>query len=634
MSTITGDYTTQDMRNLIFKFYPGTYTPQKFGDVTLNWMTRPVYSSIGNIQASINAVGGIRDLSAFIYGIYGVVIYSEEKDLSGRIDMHAPANLQAYLDVLSQDYGDLPSSIHGWIEKDLPAFTRAMQYQGLDAILNPIPPVDLPTYLKVWPMKALPSDIHGWDTGDLSAVVAVFQYSDLPIYIDMHPWVDLPVYPLRVWAREIEANLSVYTVGVAYTELPATIGVNYLDDISAYVFSIAPSDLGAYIHSWQETDLQASLIGAYGDYDLQAIINAVRNIKELSAYIKPMLGVEILRDLGVYVEGWRTKDISAYVSPIPFVTLSGYINSVGQIVDLSASIYPKTIRLSSVISVITMEHLDLSGVINPSCMWSEPRDLLAYIRCVYKDDLGATIVGRKYTLGVFNLSASVGFANSYSFIDRLPISVSVATQSYMFEDKFPIYLSIFREITNITSSIVGTLLYNDLPSSITGDYLELYSFENVTDRIKACNLNYMGVLQDYETVEISFRSIVEDYFYSSAGDSAWKSDRTDRWILELKSYVPGNVLLNTKRKLHKMRALYDLDSFESIDEAMKFTIEYVMTYPYDDISAYINSAGGYIDFPASIRARYIISTYGNLQSSVIGIADEIVVATTEGISIF
>jgi len=284
--------------------------------------------------------------------------------------------------------------------------------------------------------------------------------------------------------------------------------------------------------------------------------------------------------------------------------------------------------------VITMEHLDLSGVINPSCIWSEPRDLLAYIRCVYKDDLGATIVGRRYAAGVFDLSASVGFANSYTFIDRLPISVTVATQSYRFEDKFPIYLSIFREITNITASVVGTYLYNDLPASITGDYLELYSFENVTDRIKGCNLNYMGVLQDYEMVEISFRSIVEDYFYSGSGDSAWKTDRTDRWILELKSYVPGNVLLNTKRKLHKMRALYDLDRFESIDEAMKFAIEYVISYPYDDIPAYINGTGRYADFPASIRPRYLISAYGSLQSSITAVAEEVVVATTEGISIF
>lgn len=670
MATID-DYTTQDMRNLIFKFYPGTYTPPKFGDVTLNWAVRPTYSSVGNIQATIEALGdgpyhdytytylkycttyvvgysaygvqilrqrcvygGIRDLSAFVNVSAGF-----HEDLSAFIDMHQPADLQAYLNVFLPDYGDLPSSIHGWIEKDLPAFTRAMQQRGLNAILNPVPPIDLPAYLKVWPMKALPADIHGWDTGNLSAIIAVFQYSDLPVYIGMHPWVDLPVYPLRVWAREVEANLSAFIRGrvcgitLCYGDLPVTIRARYLKDLSAYVYPVVPANLGAALHGWDLINLPAFVDGGYGDYDLQASINAVRNIKELGAYINALFEVEISRDLAALVEGWRTKDISAYIETIPFAALSGYINPVGQVGNLPASIYPKTIRLSSIISVATMEHLDLSGVINPSCIWSESRNLLAYIRCVYKADLGATVLGRRYTPGVFNLSASVGFANSYTFIDRLPINVTVTTQSYRFEDKFPIYLSIFRDYKTITASIVGTYLYNDLPASITGDYLELYSFENVTDRIKACNLNYMGVLKEYETVEISFRSIVEDYFYSSSGDSAWKTDRADRWILELKSYVPGNILLNTKRKLHKMRDLYDLESFESIDEAMKFAIEYVISYPYDDITAYINVSGTYVDFPASICPRYPISAYSNLQS-FITVTAEVVVATPEGINIF
>jgi hypothetical protein len=698
MSTRINDYTTQDMRNLILKFYPDTYTPQKFGDVSLNWVSRPVYSSVGNIQATINALGdgpyhdytytyikycptyvvgysvygvqilkgrciygGIRDLSASIRG-WGV------KDLSAFIDAYPPADISAFIygwgikDLSAFIYGwgikDLSAFIYGWDikdlsafigahppadisafirviyppHKDLSAFTRAMRYQRLNAILNPVPPVDLSAYLKVWPMGVLSANIYGWDIKDLAARINSYEYKNLSVYIGTHPWVDLSVH-LRGWVREAETNLSAYTAGFAYIELPAILRSTYLKHLSAYVYPVVPVNLGAALHGWDLINLSAFVDGRYGDYDLQASINAVRNIKELGAYINSLFEVGVSRDLPALIEGWRTKDISAYVAPIPFAALSAYINVMGQVGDLPASIYPKTIRLSSVISVVTMEHLDLSGVINPSCIWSEPRDLLAYIRCIYKSDLGATVVGKRYGQGVFNLSASVGFDNSYTFIDRLPISVTVTTQSYRFEDKFPIYLSIFREYKAITASIVGTYLYNDISASIAGDYLELYNFENVTDRIRTYNLDYMGVFQNYETVEISFRSIVKDYFYSSSGDSAWKTDRIDKWILELKSYVPGNVLLNVKRKLHKMKALYDFTSFESVDEAMKFAIEYIISYPYDDITAYINVGGGYVDFPASIRPRYPTSTYGNLQSSITVLA-ETVVATPEGIGIY
>ena len=36
----------------------------------------------------------------------------------------------------------------------------------------------------------------------------------------------------------------------------------------------------------------------------------------------------------------------------------------------------------------------------------------------------------------------------------------------------------------------------------------------------------------------AFESLVKDYYYSSDGDYAWKKDRLDRWILNVKSFLP------------------------------------------------------------------------------------------------
>ena len=680
---IVDDYTTQDMRNLIFKFYPGTYSPPKFGEVTLNWMVRPIYSSVGNIQASISAVdggpfhdytytylkecityvvgysvygvqilkgrctyGGIRDLSAYIVAwvkpvysetkdlpsfLYGT--YSGDKDLPASISMHQPVDLLAYLDVLLQSYGDLPSSIHGFMEKDLPAFIRTMLYQGLPALINPVPPSDLPAYLKVWPMKHLPSLIYGWDVKDLAARINAYEYKDLPVYIDMHPWVNLPVYPLRVWAREVPVDLSAYITPFDYGNLPAVIIATYLKHLPAYLFPVVPVNLGAVLHSWDLKNLPAYVAGVYGEYDLQATITGVEYLKYLSAYIKAMKGTRIPRNLSANIRGWYGGDIGASIFPIPSANLSAYLLPVGAIGDLSASIYPKLVRLTSIVSVVTMEHSDLSAIINPHCFYSEPRDLLAYIRCVYKRDLGATVVGKKYDTGTVNLSASVGYASSYTFKDLMPIELLVLTNSYFYEDKFPIGLHISDSVVNLGAYIYATPRYRDLSAYIDAVKVEDYHFDVVKNKEKVYNLSYAGVFESFETVELSFKSIVEDYLYSDAGNAVWKRNRIDRWILDVQSFIPADTALGIKRKFHKLKSLYDLSRAESIDEAVRLAIEYVTSYPYVDFSASIASIGRYVDFPAMIRAKYTTSTQGDLQASVTVTTPTVILGTTTGVDI-
>lgn len=672
------EYTPQDMRNLLLKFTPSAHTPQTFGDVTLRFSLREAHTGSGDLRSAITAMGfyhdttytylkycekyivgytqygvqiikgkcyygGIRDLSAYL-GIWVKPVYSADSDLTGyinqiwftdfpaEIDTHQPANLLAYLNVLQKREKDLPTSIHGWLERYLSASINPMQYRPLSAYLNPVPSVDLSAYLKVWPMEELPANIYGWDLLDLSAQITMFQYKDLPTYIGAHPWRNLGVI-LRGWVREAEADLTAYLDGLGYVELPASIRATYLSHLPAYIFSVGPRDISANIKPWGALNLSAFLQGGYGEYDLQATLNIVNNFKDLPTYVGGMRATRVIKDLPARIEGWHTSDIMGYISTIPFAALSANIFGIGRVRDLGAIIYPKTVRLSSIVSVITMEHLDMSAVINPSCIWSEPRDLPAHLRIVYKSELYASIWGRRYMPGATDLFATVGRAESNVYIDKLPLSVSISTQTYMFQDKFPITFAIFKNHIDVSASIFGVYLHEDLGASVTGEYLDLYNFENVTNRIKGCNFNYSGILQSYEMVELSFKSIVEDYFYSSAGDSAWKTNRVDRWILDLKSYVPGNTLINTKRKLHKIKSLYDLDRFESIDEAVKFAIDYVISYPYDDISAYIHSSGKYVDFPASISVRRPINDSGNLQSSITGVTDEIIIGTNDEIII-
>ena len=680
MSTIINNYTPQQMRNLVLKFYPGGYIPQTFGNVTLNWGLRTAHSDIGNLTSAITAMGiyqdetytylkyceqyvigygiygvqilkgrcyygGIRDLGAYIAS-WAKPVYSEIKNLGayiGRvfirnlpaaIGVELPANLYAYLNIFQTDLFNLPALIHGFQEANLSAQINAMIAVVLTALISGVPPSDLPAYIKSWPMKQLPANIYGWDQLDLSAYLYSIQKSELPAVINAVPPKDLGVI-LKGWVREATKDLGTYIRGFTYSDLQAIIRATYLEDLPGYVYGVAPQDLPAYIYGWDQLDLPASWIGVYGDYDLQASITSTNNYKNLMARIRASEATSVPYNLSASIKGGYMREIKAYIGAIPPANLTAYLNVIGQIGDLPASIYPKTIRLTAVLDIITMSHSDLSAVINPSCVWSEFKNLSAYVRALYKGDLLATIIGRKYDMGVFNLGAKIGYADTYSFIDKLPININVAIQSYRYIDKLSILVKIFKAAYDLGSSITGTYLYGDLPTSITGVYLKPYHFDNVKNKDRVYNLNYAGVVLSLELIELSFRSIVKEYFYSDSGSTAWKIYREDKWILDIASYIPQNLAINVKRKLHKLKSLGDISRYDSIDEAVRMAIEYVTSYPYNDIPAYINPHGGYLNLYAAISGRGITSTSNILKAVITGEAtgDVVVGKSDDGIEI-
>jgi len=679
---VIGNYTPQQMRDLIIKFYPGSYTPGTFNNVVFNWTSRVTHSDTGDISAAITALGngpyhdetytylkyceeyiigysqygvqilkgrcyygGIRDLNAYI-GIWKKFVYSGTKDLGAiiarifiknlpaSIGLETPVDLQAYLNARGVGISNLAAFIHGWQEAYLPAYIRAMRVASLPASLTAVPPVDLPAYLKVWPMRQLPASIYGWDQLDLLANIYSIQKGDLPAIIGGEPAKDLGVI-LRAWFREATKDLGIYIRGFAYNDLPVTIRATYLKDLPAYLYSVAPIDITASIYGWDQLDLLAMLVGVYGDYDLRATIISNNNYKDLIGILKPVVGHEVSNNLSAYIKGVGSGYLRVYIEANPVVNLGAYLNTIGQIANLNARIIPKVIRLTSVLSVITMEHMDLSAVINPSCIWSESRNLMAYLRTVYKSDLGAVIIGEKYGTQSSNLFAKVGYVDTHSFIDKLPINVSIATQSYRYINNLPLFISVFSDQINLGASITGTYLYGDLTAAITGSYLSPHHFNNVKNKQKVSKLNNFGVVEWFEMVELSFKSIVEDYFYSSSGKSAWKTDRLDRWILDIRSYIPQNLKLNTKRRLHKLKYIYDLKRFDSIDEAMKYAIDFVTDYPEIDLLACINASGGYRNIQAVLNVRRTIRENYNLTSSITGTStgDVVVGLSDDGVSV-
>jgi hypothetical protein len=560
---------------------------------------KPVYSGVKNLIAKAKGVySGIKDLSA---------------DMSGELAI----DIQAYVNTLQTTSYDLSASLHGYQVYDLPAYIRSMRTASLAAYLSAVPPVDLPAYLKVWPMKQLPGSIYGWDKLDLGGYTYAIQKGDLPAVIGAIPPKDLGLI-LRAWVREAVSNLGAYIDGLVYNDLPATVRATYLKDLPAYLGAEPAINLPGFIHGYDTIDLAAILNGVYGSYDLRAQITPTNNFKDLIGILKPRVATEVPHDLYAYIKGVGSSYLNAYINPTPYVNLMAYLNTSGQVADLSARIFPKKIRLTNILSVLTMEHMDLSAVINPSCIWSESRNLTGYVRVIYKSDLGAQIIGKKYAQTIANLTGTVGYADTYAFIDKLPISVSIATDVYRYIDMLPIFIRVFTEETNLTASITGTYLYGDLGASILGLYINPYHFENVKNRQKVSKLDHSGFVEWYEMVELSFKSIVEDYFYSSPGLSAWKVDRLDRWVLDVRSYIPQDLKLNTKRRLHRLKYISDIKRFSSVDEMMRYAIDFVTDYPEINLPAYVKPSGGFKNIQAILNVRRTTQESNNLTSSIVG----------------
>lgn len=622
-----GNYTKPPSNSIPFRFSTGGYLKPNFSNIPFNFITRPSYTQTGDMKATISVFGiyqdttytylkyceryivgysrygvqilkgkcfysGIRDIGANIVGAESWKI-SDERDLPAWIKgtrRGQPQNISAYLKIFQRD------------EKNLSTIIRGLTWSDLPSVIYPIPPKDLNAFLKVWPQRFLPANIHGWQELDLSASIHINQKYDLSAIIGIEGPRNLHGM-IKGWGRKVIADLPGFIRGMVYVGLGAQIRAKYIGDLSAYIGTIQPRNLPVHIHSWQELNLSASLNGVYGDYDLRANISAIGNFSNLFAKIKAAIDTEVKYDLRASLFGWIQKDLNAFISAVSAPDLGATITAMGGSGNLSATIYPKVVRLTGVISVSTMGHKNIYAVINAVCGASAHRNLYAYIRAVFKKDLNAVIIGKRIFETYSNLNARIGFTNQYLVVDKLPLNITISSGFYKVVDKLPLYFQNFNKYAGLNASITGILTDSNLGASITADYLDPYNFNRPKYKEIVRKLTYNQIQESFEVVEFSFKSIVNDMFFFSGAQKVYKMDKLDKWILEARSFIPQDTRLNIKRKLHRVKNIYDLTDFNNIDEAMKFAINYVTEYPVTNLSAYIKATGGFTDMTSYIFTK-------------------------------
>lgn len=627
------------------------------------------YSSYGvQILKGPCVYGGIRDLGVFIdvkqkrqghadlgaflkriqgQGSYdlGALIKSYEnlnlganirgldlRNLSAVIKTHSPENLSAHLNIFQHTYIDLPSNVYGWQASDLHAYLTGVVFEDLPASIYGIPPRNLPAYLKVWPEDYLYASVHGWNKLDLSAIIHGKPYRDLGAYIGAHPWVNIAAR-IKGWMREAAADLSGYIRAFQHRELPAYIFSYEFKTIGAIIYPIPYVPLQGIIHGWQEAYLAAVLNGKDYPYNLTASIIGSGGLKNLSANIKSYVDLAVHRDLPVLIHSWKTVDLSSYIYVETAGILYASLFVSGASRDISASIRPKMIRLTTVLGMITLNSRDISAMINVSCLYSKFSNLSAYIKTVFKGDIGGYIRGIK-DYSVSTIGASTGHRLVGKTLDRLPFTITVKSVGAQTYDKLLIHFKLFKSAFNLEANIVGTPEYLDLGAAIQPKYIRRYSFKYQKSREKVYKPREVERgLELSKVVEFTFRDAVKEYVYISQGNKAFALDFLEKWVMNVKGYSPINKRLGTKRRLFRAAVLYDIRKYKDIDEAVRDMIEFVTWEPQADLGATINLIHNsmFKILSANISAKYIKSDETLISASIeSNIPYPIVVANEQG----
>jgi hypothetical protein len=443
---------------------------------------------------------------------------------------------------------------------------------------------------------------------------------------------------IKGWVREATYDLGASIQSYLTKDLGAIIRATEIKDLPGYLFPVQPRDIWAFIHGWQEANLGGIINGTDYPWNLPASINIGGRYEHLTASIEGKLNVALPTDLAAYILVTQgVNNLPAQLWPQQARNLTAFIDPGKDRKDMTAEIYPKRLRLTGILNMVTMEHRDMSATISIPCFYSNLKDLSAYIRPVFQSNLNAQIYPKGYVFARSNLGASFGYADETVVQDKLNINIYIQPIGPRTEDIFTINYSIFRSGLSLGASITGERAPENLTASIVGLDVLPYNFENWKGREKVISTTYSQVFQDYEDVDISFQSIVKDYFYSSGSEVVAKVNKYQHFVTKVASYYSPAKSRRLDRRLHKVKMLYDMRRFATIDEAVRYAIWYVTTTPVSELGAYINSIApdGDANLSARIGATRYFTEDNNLTSYINGKAthdyDVVLAYTDDGV---
>jgi len=600
--------------------------------IVRGWQELDIYAKIGthkpeNLGVILKALGRVnKNIKGSIYGW-------EEAYLGLKLGgTHDPVSILADIFVRQRSSILLDVFIHSWHSSDLNSFLRIVFFENVVANIYPIPPSNLNAYLKVRQSVVLNAYTRGWVSSDLSAVIDQVYYNNLKavLKVSSDPFRNLKSM-LHGIAQRDEILLSSIR-SLMFRFIGATIRSTYLSSLYSYVFSIAPKDILARIHSWHTIDLIGIISGIEYPWNLKASIVGSGGFNSINAYIYSIKFGGVYKDLSCKVHSLEYRLLSSEVNVELAHILGAYINPFMVGSNLTANIRPKMIRLTTLVGVSTFRKQDLSAIINFPCFHTGYSSISATIYSKFKSELQGIIRALRFSYKQESIKSSVGYSDYMLVVDKFKLMINVYPSEVFTEDIHRLNISVIQGYSFLSAFIRCTLKSDSLASSIKGLAIPKFSFDRLfNNREQVVTTTYDGVFKSYEVVELSFYSAVKDYYYSSHGSFVWSEDRFKKWMLSIESYIPADTSLKLARRLHKFFILHDIKKFVSLDAAVRFAIDYVTEYPQSNIIASIVGSGYFDYLSGSIFPRSSKKSNNSISSEIKPIERVVVVKTSNSV---
>ncbi len=603
------------------------------------------YSDLSNILKGVGS--GYRDLAGGIRAggegtvnlpVYLKQTYGDSKDLGKAIKgvISTYSDLGSYLNQVYSTSKDLPAWIKQVVSdtKDLPAYLK-QTYGDYSDLYN---------YLKGWVREAyrdLPNFMKGVapSDDDLPVNIYAMQYRDLPEYLNPVPGVDLSVY---IQHNDKIVNLFANIHSIRFTDLPGIIRAKYITDIGMIISPVPSVNLTASIRALIYTDLGAEITGWVGPiYDLSASLTAVP-FQALTVTINGFGGLETPVDLGVRMHGFAYSDLMSLIGTIEPVDLSATLICSGQSSNLGMAIAPKVVYFRKVLDVALLEHIDLKGMINVACFFSETRDIFVELYGLAKadlkgfvwgwvsspgdagGDLGVTInadvikVEDKYKVYHYPDSndnkyarLKLNFSSESSVSEVIAMDNCILRYGAPYMRNLPVYVTGVFPVIDLPVSITAVYdyNYNELPSWITPKTHEVViDLRRGNEQIK----KFIELMFDNEG------TTAFHYHYVSSENKVYKTERDRHWTIWATSYFEEEDSFIERSSVRK-KYVFNMSDFSNIDEAIRYLIDRVSSYVEGDLGASITGIPApYLDLSVIIGASYTLSSLKNLRARIHG----------------
>ncbi len=538
-----------------------------------------------DLSASVFLVDHTPDLGGRVFGLFEATLAAfiegrlGEKDLGGTIfgtALDLSAVINALLDGSFSPFApSLPGRMLGISAPTLGAMIHAPL--DLAASLSSVQRYDLLSQIRGFQVALLGGSMLGIPTPQLFGFIRGYDSGTGDLVAGSR------ASPIGAGLLEADVN-PVFTGDTGF-------GVG-LRAVIEDTITFGHSPLSGYIRgAVAEISSLTAVIKTGGSRNLSALISLL-GADNLPALVSAVAFADSAKNLSALAGSVHPADLLAVMTINENVSfLAASIFSLRGTHDLPAFIRVAETFVTAVMNVSTMSAQNLRAVVGrPDCLGgSASYNLTAVALAQFVGNLSAYIE----SWATVNLGASVNTSDIFHSLDSIPITFTTRKvrnpSSFKACDQISVLFSPFRG-NNLGASILGVLRGQDLSAIVTATF-PLLSVVPAINRLTVADIKDLDDF-DLQEIRLQMEGDLTEFFYVSGTGKTFARDANENWKINIRSFRPIADNLFGEFAAARVCRLGSLESFHTIDAAVRFCIQAVIGFTSrSDMGASVTALG-------------------------------------------